>query len=98
MLLCIWLPSQLSRKQVTETHLPVLHQLVCIVHPGLGHGPLWELKKAPAALLSLMDIVIQSPTRKTSWAGPGNHEGASPKEAEQEANEESEGDSSQRQG
>jgi len=42
-----------------------------------------------------MDIVIQSPTRKTSWAGPGNHEGASPKEAEQEANEESEGESSQ---
>ena len=45
-----------------------------------------------------MDIVIQSPTRKTSWAGPGNHEGASPEEAEQEANEESEGESSQRQG
>ena len=32
MLLCIWLPSQLSRKQVTETHLPVLHHLVCTVH------------------------------------------------------------------
>lgn len=32
MLLCIWLPSQLSGKQVTETHLPVLHQLVCTVH------------------------------------------------------------------
>ena len=28
--------SQLSRKQVTETHLPVLHQLVCIVHISCG--------------------------------------------------------------
>lgn len=32
MLLCIWLPSQLSKKQATETHLPILHQLVYTVH------------------------------------------------------------------
>ena len=32
MWLWIWLSSQLSRKQVSETHLPILPQLVCTVH------------------------------------------------------------------
>lgn len=32
MRLRIWLPSQLSGKQVSETHLPVFPQLLCTVH------------------------------------------------------------------